>query len=114
MATITKKELIERIAGGATAKRPEVRKLIQLFLDIMTDELAAGNRLEFRGFGVFEVRERAARTAQNPKTLEPVPVPPRRSVRFRAGRTLCDRLEKGAVRVSVEVKAPRRGAGAAV
>ena len=44
------------------------------------DELGKGNRLEFRDFGVFEVRSRAARTAQNPKTLAPVRVPARRGM----------------------------------
>ena len=50
--------------------------------------LARGNRLEFRDFGVFEIRERAGRVAQNPKTLERVSVPPRKSVRFKIGRLM--------------------------
>ncbi|MEC7130200.1 MAG: HU family DNA-binding protein, partial [Planctomycetota bacterium] len=52
------------------------------------EELADGNRLEFRDFGVFEVKHRAARIAQNPKTLEPVPVPERSAIRFKAGRLM--------------------------
>jgi hypothetical protein len=49
--------------------------------------------LEFRDFGVFEVKERAARVAQNPKTLVPVKVPPKRTVKFKVGRLMKDQLE---------------------
>ena len=58
----------------------------------MIDELTNGNRLEFRDFGVFEVRERAARIAQNPKTLEQVQVPARKAVRFKIGRLMRERI----------------------
>ena len=72
MATITKKELIERISNKCAVKRSVGKKVVQLFLEEMIQELKRGNRLEFRDFGVFEVKERAARQAQNPKTLERV------------------------------------------
>ena len=52
-----------------------VKDIIQRFLDEIIGELTDGNRLEFREFGVFEVRTRAARIAQNPRTLEKVMVP---------------------------------------
>ncbi|MHC4570248.1 MAG: HU family DNA-binding protein [Planctomycetota bacterium] len=60
----------------------------QQFLDEIVSELAKGNRLEFRDFGVFEVREQAARVAQNPKTLEPIEVPAKRRVKFKMGRIM--------------------------
>lgn len=88
MQTIAKKEIIERIADKSTHKRVVVRKIIQHFLDEIIDELGAGNRLEFRDFGVFEGKQRAARTAQNPKTLERVSVPPKRTVKFKVGRLM--------------------------
>ncbi|MBK8914451.1 MAG: integration host factor subunit beta [Phycisphaerales bacterium] len=75
MKTITKKDLVDRIAEDSGSKRVLVKRVVQRFLDEIITELAAGNRLEFRDFGVFELRERAARRAQNPKTLEPVYVP---------------------------------------
>ncbi|HQX36124.1 MAG TPA: HU family DNA-binding protein, partial [Microbacteriaceae bacterium] len=62
--------------------------VIQAFLDAIIDELAAGNRLEFREFGVFESKERAARRAQNPRTLEKVQVPAKRIVKFKVGRMM--------------------------
>jgi len=72
MSTTTKKELVDRIAQNTQAKHALVKATVQGFLDEIISELAKGNRLEFRDFGVFQVRERPARTAQNPKTLEKV------------------------------------------
>ena len=62
-------------------------------LDEVIEELGRGNRLEFRDFGVFEIRERAPRQAQNPKTLERVDVPARRTVKFKTGRLMKNKVE---------------------
>lgn len=94
MATITKKDLIDRIAQESGLTRSDVKKVIQTFLDAVIDELEQDNRCEFRDFGVFEVRERAERNAQNPKTLERVVVPPRRVVKFKAGRKMQDAVRE--------------------
>ena len=94
MATITKKELINRIAQKTTSRRVVVKRILQSFLDEIMDELGRGNRLEFREFGVFESKPRAARVAQNPKTLEKVRVPPKQTVKFKVGRLLKLRLEQ--------------------
>jgi integration host factor subunit beta len=95
MATTTKKDLIERVAAETQLPRGDVRRAVQSFLEHVIDELSKGNRLEFRDFGVFETRERAGRVAQNPKTLERVAVPPRKSVRFKVGRLMQQSLENG-------------------
>jgi integration host factor subunit beta len=95
MATITKKELIDRIADITQAKRVVVKRIIQSFLDEIVSELASDNRLEFRDFGVFETRNRTARVAQNPKTLERVKVPSKRSVKFKMGRMMKEKLSDG-------------------
>ena len=96
MQTITKKELIDRIAENSSHKRVVVKKIIQKFLDEIIEELGRGNRLEFRDFGVFESKQRAARTAQNPKTLERVSVPSKRTVKFKVGRLMKIRLSEPA------------------
>ena len=90
--TITKKELVNRIADETGQTKVVVKEILQNFLDEIIGELAAGNRLEFREFGVFEVRERAARKAQNPRTLEKVFVPAKRVVKFKVGRTMRERV----------------------
>ena len=92
MATITKKELIGRIAEHTQAKRVLVKRIVQAFLDEITEELCEDNRLEFRDFGVFETKTRAARIAQNPKTLERVKVPTKRTVKFKMGRLMRENL----------------------
>lgn len=93
MSTVTKKELIDRIAVSTQAKRVVVKRIVQSFLDEVVAELARDNRLEFRDFGVFETRTRAARVAQNPRTLERVPVPAKRTVKFKMGRLMKQKLE---------------------
>ena len=92
MSTITKRELIDRIAESTQAKRALVKATVQNFFDEIISELAKGNRLEFRDFGVFEPRDRAPRTAQNPKTLEQIHVPGKRVVKFKAGRLMKKKL----------------------
>jgi len=92
MATITKKELIDRISGTVNGKRVQVKRVVQQFLDEIVNELGKGNRLEFRDFGVFETKLRKARRAQNPKTLEPVNVAEKRTVKFKVGRLMKEKL----------------------
>ncbi|MEQ8850789.1 MAG: HU family DNA-binding protein [Phycisphaerales bacterium] len=94
MGTITKKDLIDRIAEATDQKRVTVKKTVQCFLDQVILELGRGNRLEFRDFGVFEIRDRKARTAQNPKTLEPVHVPAKKVVKFKVGRLMQESLNE--------------------
>jgi len=94
--TVTKKDLVNRIAERARETKVTTKTIIQMFLDEVTAELARGTRLEFRDFGVFEVRMRGARRAQNPRTLEKVDVPPKRVVKFKVGRVLRDRVTEGA------------------
>jgi len=114
MHTITKKELVDRIADQTRQKRVVVKKVIQLFLDEVIEELGRGNRLEFRDFGVFETKNRAARTAQNPKTLQRVQVPPKRTVKFKVGRLMKQKLQDGMARqapaaVSSQAASPAEG-----
>ncbi len=92
MTTITKKDLVDRIAGRTSQRRVLVKQVVQAFLDEIINELGQGNRLEFRDFGVFEVKARAARIAQNPKTLERVNVPGKRTVKFKVGRLMKEQL----------------------
>jgi len=97
MHTVTKKELVDRIADETNSKRVMVKQIVQNFLNEVITELGHGNRLEFRDFGVFEVKKRAARIAQNPKTLQRVHVPPKRTVKFKAGRLMKQKLQEGTV-----------------
>jgi integration host factor subunit beta len=92
MSTITKKELVARIAERTGQTKVVTKEIVQRFLDEIIQELSEGNRLEFREFGVFEVKERPARRAQNPRTLEKVNVPSKRVVKFKVGRLMKERV----------------------
>jgi len=89
---ITKQQLIRRISENTGCQQILVKTVVQQFLTEITSELVNDNRLEFRDFGVFDTRKRTARTAQNPKTLEPVEVPAKRFVKFKMGRNIKERL----------------------
>ncbi|MFZ4429850.1 MAG: HU family DNA-binding protein [Phycisphaerales bacterium] len=111
MATVTKREMIDKVSERTGLKRTDVQEVLQQLLDQIISELKKGNRLEFRDFGVFEVRERAMRIAQNPKTLEKVTVPAKRAVKFKVGRLMRDSIESpravkpaGAASTITEVK----------
>jgi len=99
MSTITKREIIDRIAESTQAKRRLVKAAVQNFLGEIISELAKGNRLEFRDFGVFEPRDCAPRTAQNPKTLERIHVPGKRVVKFKMGRLMRQELNGRKARI---------------
>ena len=92
MKTTTKKDLINRITESTGTRPTLVKRVVQHVLDDITSELARGNRLEFRDFGVFETRIRPARTAQNPRNLKKVRVPARRRVVFKPGKMVKDRM----------------------
>ncbi|MHC4824424.1 MAG: HU family DNA-binding protein [Planctomycetota bacterium] len=104
--TVTKRDLVQRISDSTGQTKVLVRDIIQRFLDEVANELVRGNRLEFRKFGVFEVRHRPGRLAQNPKTLEKVPVPPKRVVKFKVGNVMRKRVEMGAAPIADPVVPP--------
>jgi|GEM_PF-1067555 len=91
--TTTKKHMVELIAEQTKVKRATVKLVVQALLEQMTEQLAAGKRIEFRDHLILDTKHRAARVAQNPKTLKPVTVPEKRTVRFKAGRLMRDRIE---------------------
>ena len=95
MATVTKKELVARISEQTGQTKVVTKEILQRFLDEIIAELAKGNRLEFREFGVFELKARPPRRAQNPRTLEKVDVPAKRVVKFKVGRLMKQRVAGG-------------------
>ena len=88
MSTITKQELVNRIAQGTHTKADTVKTVLQHLLEQISLELAKDNRLELRDFGVFEPRVQKARIAQNPRTMQDIQVPAKRVVKFKMGRKM--------------------------
>ena len=92
MGTITKREISENIARKLGLKPAAVQEVVKELMKQVTSALAAGHKLEFRNFGIFEVLRRKGRLARNPRTGERVQVPAKRKVTFRMGRLMRDRL----------------------
>jgi integration host factor subunit beta len=92
VATIAKRELVSRIAEKTGQTKVVTKDIIQMFLDAIIEELGQGNRLELREFGVFQIKERTAWKAQNPRTHEVVQVPAKRVVKFKVGRLMRERV----------------------
>ena len=92
MATTTKREIAERVAQGSGIPQVDVKKVIQMLFDEVIKEVAAGNRLEFRDFGVFDVVVRKPRTGRNPRTGQKVAVPPKTVVTFKMGKLMKDKV----------------------
>lgn len=88
MATITKKDMVVRLAAKTNVDKAVCRTVLQAFLDEVAETLKAGDRVEFRHFGVFAPVARKGRVGRNPKTGAEVVVPARMGVRFRTGQTL--------------------------
>ncbi|KAA6181538.1 integration host factor subunit beta [Thiohalocapsa marina] len=90
---MTRTDLIERLA----ARQPDlgaedVALAVKTLVEQLTEALVRGERIEIRDFGAFSLRQREARIGRNPRTGEPVAVPARRAVHFRAGKALRDRV----------------------
>lgn len=95
MSTVTKKKLIQVISQKEGVHPNDVRNVIQSFLDMMTDHLSQGDRLEFRDFGVFEIVERKQKIGRNPKNASvPILIPARKAVKFTSGKKMKRLLEE--------------------
>lgn len=94
IATVTKQDIVDRIADRTGFKKLDTRRIMQEFLNEIMTELKVGNRLEFREFGVFEIKHRAPRKARNPQTGDTVTVPAREVVNFKPGRRLKEVAER--------------------
>jgi len=88
--TITKADLVEKIAERVAPNitKRDVSRIVQMFIDDVCQTLRDGNRIEIRGFGVMTTKLRKPKIARNPKTKEPVSIPPRRVPVFKASRLL--------------------------
>ena len=93
---MTKSDLIKTLKEkfGRKLSGPDTEMAVDLLFIAMVDVLKAGERIEIRGFGAFSVHETKARLGRNPKTGESIAVPPRRAVKFKAGKGLLERIGK--------------------
>ncbi|MDX3909635.1 MAG: integration host factor subunit beta [Sphingobium sp.] len=86
-------ELIQKLADeNQELTLQEVERIVDLFFREIIERLAAGGRVELRGFGAFTTRDRDARTGRNPRTGETVPVTAKRVPYFKPGKEMRERL----------------------
>ena len=100
--TMTKRELVIRVANKLGMTQSDVAKIIEGAFETISLNLAEGHRWELRDFGVFEVKTRASRIGRNPRTGDQVPVPERKVVTYRPGKKMKDMITvQGSGAVSV-------------
>ena len=91
---MTKNEMVIEIAKETGLRQVDIKRIVQLTLDGIIDVLADQRRIELRNFGVFEVKERKARKARNPRTGEEVDVPAKCVATFKPGKQMEQRIGK--------------------
>ena len=97
MSTITRKEIIQKIALILGIPIDEVKSVVNTFLKEIIDHLSQGDRFEFRDFGVFEVVTRKQKIGRNPKKPKiAILIPEQKRVKFSTGKSLKKRVENSA------------------
>lgn len=90
---MTKRDLVMRIADETGLIQQDVYAVIQKSLDYIVESLDKGETVEFRNFGVFEVRERKQRIGRNPnKPANVVTIPARKVVKFKPGKIMREKI----------------------
>ncbi len=90
--SVTKNDLVLKIAKEMNMHQTDIKRIVQMTFDGIVEVLATEGRLELRNFGVYEVKTRKPRKARNPRTGEEVMVPSRKSVTFKGGKFMTDRV----------------------
>ena len=85
---MNKTELVSAMAERLGASKKHSEEALTVALDLITEALAEGERVQLVGFGSFEVRERAPRIGRNPRTKEEVTIPASKAVQFKSGKVL--------------------------
>ncbi len=89
---MNKAELITKIAADSGLSKKDSEKALTAALNAIADSLKNGEKVQLVGFGIFDVKVRAARTGRNPKTKEPVEIPASKVPQFKAGKLLKESL----------------------
>ena len=91
---MNKTELVAAIANEAELSKKDSEKALKAFVDVVTEELKNGRKIQLVGFGTFEVSERAAREGRNPQTGKTMKIAACKAPKFKAGKALKDAVNK--------------------
>ena len=87
---MNKTELVAAMAKEAELPKKDVEAALKAFIDVVSEELKKGGKIQLVGFGTFEVTERAAREGRNPQTGETMVIEASKAPKFKAGKALKD------------------------
>ncbi|GAA6490949.1 MAG TPA: HU family DNA-binding protein [Candidatus Bariatricus faecipullorum] len=87
---MNKTELVAAVAEKAEVSKKDTEKALKAFVDVVTEELKKGEKVQLVGFGTFEVSERAAREGRNPQTGKTMKIAACKAPKFKAGKALKD------------------------
>ena len=91
---MNKAELVAAIADKTELSKKDSEKALKAFIDVVTEELKKGEKVQLVGFGTFETSERAAREGRNPQTGKTMKIPASTAPRFKAGKALKEKQVK--------------------
>ncbi|MDD5936842.1 MAG: HU family DNA-binding protein [Lachnospiraceae bacterium] len=91
---MNKAELVAAIAEKTELSKKDSEKALKAFIDVVTEELTKGEKVQLVGFGTFEVSARPARTGRNPQTKETIKIAASKAPKFKAGKALKDVINK--------------------
>lgn len=89
---MNKTELVAAIAETTGLSKKDSEKALKAFVDVVTEELKKGEKIQLVGFGTFDVAERAAREGRNPQTGKTIKIAASKAPKFKAGKALKDAL----------------------
>ena len=91
---MNKSDLVAAIAAKTGDTKKSAEETLNAFVDVVTDALVKGEKVQLVGFGSFEVADRAARNGVNPLTGKPMNVPACKAPKFKAGKALKEAVNK--------------------
>ena len=91
---MNKAELVAAVAAKTGATKKAAEESVNALVEVITEALAEGEKVQLVGFGSFEVRKRAARKGRNPQTKEEIKIPASKAPVFKAGKALKDLVNK--------------------
>ena len=90
---MTKAELVAKIASEAGITKSQAEKVIDGFVSAVSAALSGGDKISLAGFGTFSVGSRSQREGRNPRTGEKIKIPASKAVKFKAGKTLSEKIK---------------------
>lgn len=91
---MNKTELVAAMAEKTELSKKDSEKALKAFIDVVTEELKKGEKIQLVGFGTFETAKRAARTGKNPQTGKEIKIAASIAPKFKAGKALKDTVNQ--------------------